>query len=185
MEVRRRVSGSGEGGAASDDNHQKVKLATASDALPLPLYLTNTVFFTLFFSVAYFLLHRWRDKIRNSVPLHVVTFSELAAIVSLIASFIYLLGFFGIGFVQSFASSSSAASAAASSAVVDPYIRRSSNSDDPDEWLVDSVVEGSVPSYSLEARLGDCRKAAAIGLFSFSNSFSSSIQSSIDEKGDF
>ncbi|XP_009785805.1 3-hydroxy-3-methylglutaryl coenzyme A reductase 1-like [Nicotiana sylvestris] len=74
----------------------------ASDALPLPLYLTNGIFFTLFFSVAYYLLHRWRDKIRNSTPLHVVTLSELAAILSLIASFIYLLGFFGIDFVQSF-----------------------------------------------------------------------------------
>ncbi|XP_059636375.1 3-hydroxy-3-methylglutaryl coenzyme A reductase 1 [Cornus florida] len=74
----------------------------ASDALPLPLYLTNGIFFTLFFSVAYYLLHRWRDKIRSSTPLHVVTLSELAAIVSLIASFIYLLGFFGIDFVQSF-----------------------------------------------------------------------------------
>ncbi|KAI3917000.1 hypothetical protein MKW92_026002 [Papaver armeniacum] len=73
----------------------------ASDALPLPLYLTNGVFFTLFFSVAYFLLHRWREKIRSSTPLHVVTLSEIAAIVSLIASFIYLLGFFGIDFVQS------------------------------------------------------------------------------------
>ncbi|KAJ0835821.1 3-hydroxy-3-methylglutaryl coenzyme A reductase 2-B [Helianthus annuus] len=59
----------------------------ASDALPLPLYLTNGIFFTLFFSVAYYLLHRWRDKIRSSTPLHVVTLSELAAIVSLIASY--------------------------------------------------------------------------------------------------
>ncbi|XP_057500597.1 3-hydroxy-3-methylglutaryl-coenzyme A reductase 1-like [Actinidia eriantha] len=73
----------------------------ASDAFSLPLYLTNGVFFTLFFSVAYFLLHRWREKIRNSMPLHVVTVSELAAVVSLIASVIYLIGFFGIGFVQS------------------------------------------------------------------------------------
>jgi len=71
------------------------------------LYLTNAVFFTLFFSVAYYLLHRWRDKIRNSTPLHVVTLSEIAAIVSLIASFIYLLGFFGIDFVQSFISRAS------------------------------------------------------------------------------
>lgn len=74
----------------------------ASDALPLPLYLTNGIFFTLFFSVAYYLLLRWRDKIRSSTPLHVVNFSELIAIVTLIASFIYLLGFFGIDFVQSF-----------------------------------------------------------------------------------
>ncbi|KAK4423998.1 3-hydroxy-3-methylglutaryl-coenzyme A reductase [Sesamum alatum] len=73
----------------------------ASDALPLPLYLTNAVFFTLFFSVVYYLLLRWREKIRNSTPLHVVTLSEIAAIVTFVASFIYLLGFFGIGFVQS------------------------------------------------------------------------------------
>ncbi|MFS8016752.1 putative hydroxymethylglutaryl-CoA reductase (NADPH) [Helianthus anomalus] len=73
----------------------------ASDALSLPLYLTNGLFFTMFFSVMYFLLHRWREKIRNSIPLHVVTLSELAAILSLIASVIYLVGFFGIDFVQS------------------------------------------------------------------------------------
>ncbi|KAL2231751.1 3-hydroxy-3-methylglutaryl-coenzyme A reductase [Sesamum indicum] len=73
----------------------------ASDALPLPLYITNAVFFTLFFSVVYYLLLRWREKIRNSTPLHVVTLSEIAAIVTFVASFIYLLGFFGIGFVQS------------------------------------------------------------------------------------
>ncbi|KAL6963566.1 3-hydroxy-3-methylglutaryl-coenzyme A reductase [Sarracenia purpurea var. burkii] len=79
----------------------------ASDALPLPLYLTNGVFFTLFFSVVYYLLIRWREKIRNSTPLHVVTLSEIAAIVTFVASFIYLLGFFGIGFVQSFTTRSS------------------------------------------------------------------------------
>lgn len=69
--------------------------------MPLPLYLTNGVFFTLFFSVVYYLLSRWREKIRNSTPLHLITLSEIAAIVAFVASFIYLLGFFGIGFVQS------------------------------------------------------------------------------------
>lgn len=73
----------------------------ASEAVPLPLYLTNGVFFTLFFSVVYYLLSRWREKIRNSTPLHLITQSEIAAIVAFVASFIYLLGFFGIGFVQS------------------------------------------------------------------------------------
>nr|UWJ25980.1 3-hydroxy-3-methyl glutaryl coenzyme A reductase [Santalum album]WLF00986.1 hydroxymethylglutaryl-CoA reductase [Santalum album] len=75
-----------------------------SDALPVPLYLTNGVFFTVFFSVVYFLLTRWREKIRNSVPLHVVTLSEMAAILAFFASFIYLLGFFGVDFVHSIAS---------------------------------------------------------------------------------
>ncbi|KAL9261347.1 3-hydroxy-3-methylglutaryl-coenzyme A reductase 1-like protein [Drosera capensis] len=74
----------------------------ASDALPFPLYLANGVFLTLFFLVVYFLLIRWRVKIRNSTPLHVVSFSEVSAIVAFFISSIYLLGFFGIGFVQSF-----------------------------------------------------------------------------------
>lgn len=108
MDVRRRPV------KDQSDHHRSLKSTTttgellkpqnqakASDALPLPLYLTNGLFFTMFFSVMYFLLHRWREKIRNGVPLHVVTLSELAALVSLIASVIYLVGFFGIDFVQS------------------------------------------------------------------------------------
>ncbi|KAH6821339.1 hydroxy methylglutaryl CoA reductase 1 [Perilla frutescens var. hirtella] len=149
----------------------------ASDALPLPLYLTNGIFFTLFFSVAYFLLHRWRDKIRNSTPLHILTLSELAGILCLIASFIYLLGFFGIDFVQSFISKPESdeehqrfilhedrkihcglpptppVAAKAKPAVELPQ---------DDEEVVDRVVSGEIPSYSLESRLGDCLRAAKI-----------------------
>ncbi|CAA3018794.1 3-hydroxy-3-methylglutaryl-coenzyme A reductase 1-like [Olea europaea subsp. europaea] len=156
----------------------------ASDALPLPLYLTNGIFFTLFFSVAYFLLHRWRDKIRTSIPLHVVTLSELAAIVTLIASFIYLLGFFGIDFVQSIISRNSAwdlenddeqrfivnedrsihcplpSSVSAKPRLMDLPTTPLVSQDD--EELVKSVVSGEVPSYSLESKLGDCFRAAKI-----------------------
>ncbi|XP_050378371.1 3-hydroxy-3-methylglutaryl-coenzyme A reductase 1-like [Argentina anserina] len=141
--------------------------ASASDALPLPLYLTNAVFFTLFFSVAYYLLHRWRDKIRTSTPLHVVSLSELAAIGSLIASFIYLLGFFGIDFVQSFISRASHYD----DTWDDDDLRREKPkfveadpalcSEDDDE-IIQAVVTGAVPSYSLESKLGDCKRAAAI-----------------------
>ncbi|KAL7082952.1 hypothetical protein ACP275_14G132000 [Erythranthe tilingii] len=172
----------------------------ASDALPLPLYLTNAVFFTLFFSVVYYLLLRWREKIRNSTPLHVVTLSEIAAIVTFVASFIYLLGFFGIGFVQSLVIPRSsdeedlmdedeindydrlmlnedtrAVPCAAQSddckllssprlnnnnkKIIDDAIPLSS---EEDEEIVKSVVEGKTPSYSLESKLGDCRRAAAI-----------------------
>lgn len=166
-------------------NQQKSSSITptpkASDALPLPLYLTNAVFFTLFFSVAYYLLHRWRDKIRTSTPLHVVTLSELAAIVSLIASFIYLLGFFGIDFVQSFIARASHEAWDLDGSVADPsppcsqtFISPISSkildsetvistlSSEEDHDVVESVVDGTVPSYSLESRLGDCRRAAAI-----------------------
>ncbi|TXG51854.1 hypothetical protein EZV62_021023 [Acer yangbiense] len=148
----------------------------ASDALPLPLYLTNAIFFTLFFSVAYYLLHRWRDKIRSSTPLHVVTLSEIAAIVSLIASFIYLLGFFGIDFVQSFISrasndawdlddeDSNAARPPPTPmpklVAPEPIITALSTVED--EEIVKSVVDGSIPSYSLESKLGDCKRAALI-----------------------
>lgn len=89
--------------SASDAHHppEDVKFKRASDALPLPLYLTNRIFFILFLSVAYFLLHRWRDKIHTSTPLHVLSLSEISALFCLVASVIYLLGFFGIDFVQS------------------------------------------------------------------------------------
>ena len=100
MDVRQRSMkpvNQGKGKAVLVDEPTK-----ASDAILPPLYLTNGVFFTLFFSVVYYLLTRWREKIRNSTPLHVVTLSEIVAIVTFVASFIYLLGFFGIGFVQSF-----------------------------------------------------------------------------------
>ncbi|KAK1400291.1 3-hydroxy-3-methylglutaryl coenzyme A reductase [Heracleum sosnowskyi] len=149
----------------------------ASDALPLPLYLTNGIFFTLFFSVAYYLLHRWRDKIRSSTPLHVVTLSELFAIVSLIASFIYLLGFFGIDFVQSFISRSEiddcndilesdrsncgTFTTNSKNSPVSPVPENSMASEE-DEEIVKAVVSGKTPSYSLETKLGDCFRAASI-----------------------
>nr|AHZ59734.1 3-hydroxy-3-methylglutaryl coenzyme A reductase [Panax notoginseng] len=147
----------------------------ASDALPLPLYLTNGIFFTLFFSVAYYLLHRWRDKIRSSTPLHIVTLSELTAIVSLIASFIYLLGFFGIDFVQSFVSRADvdvdidvepdileADSRPCTKLMDQPLPPPVVMSSEEDEEIVKSVVTGKTPSYSLESKLGDCYRAASI-----------------------
>ncbi|XP_071703299.1 3-hydroxy-3-methylglutaryl coenzyme A reductase 2-B-like [Rutidosis leptorrhynchoides] len=194
MDVRRRPI------KHQSDHHRSLKpgellkppqnQAKASDALPLPLYLTNGLFFTMFFSVMYFLLHRWREKIRNGVPLHVLTLSELAALVSLIASVIYLLGFFGIGFVQSVIRPSP-----------DSWDIEDDNSDqiiidedkpikpcgqaliphiipvpekqkqpppsvehmsDEDEEIVKMVVGGTIPSYALESKLGDCKRAASI-----------------------
>ena len=223
MDVRRRqVSGVRSGSAGEALKPQKLTTATVksthdsqkhlkssaadSQGLPmLPLCLTNGIFFGLFFSVAYFLLHRWREKIRTSTPLHVVTLSEIAAIVSLIASVIYLLGFFGIGFVQPIsprASSDdeleledddtiiakddsrnpgpcpagiidcSAASPPPSQIqtqktvvpTLPPKIIDSIavSLSEEDEEIIKSVVSGSIASYSLESKLGDCRRAAAI-----------------------
>ncbi|XVF01663.1 hypothetical protein REPUB_Repub04eG0107600 [Reevesia pubescens] len=172
----------------------------ASDALPLPLYLTNAVFFTLFFSVVYFLLSRWREKIRTSTPLHVVTFSEIVAIFALLASFIYLLGFFGIDFVQSLILRPSSdvwnseddeeenevllhkedSRKVPCGQALDcslprlpptaPIVTAKKEFDEKpvtvtteeDEEIIKSVVAGTTPSYSLESKLGDCERAAAI-----------------------
>ncbi|KAM1178901.1 hypothetical protein ACFX13_018461 [Malus domestica] len=183
MAVRRRPSTASAAGEPIKSDKQLLK---ASDALPLPLYLTNGLFFTLFFTVAYFLLTRWREKIRSSTPLHVVTLSELAALFSLFASVIYLLGFFGIDFVQSFVSPSSRAahdpwkddvvvqrkksvnaSALLSSTSAATTTATAIDDNSPalstdDEEIITSVVVGTTPSYSLESTLGDCRRAAAI-----------------------
>lgn len=185
--------------------HRQPSSPKASDTLPLPLKITNGLFFALFFSVSHFLLHRWREKIRNSTPLHVISLSELAACVSLIASAIYLLGFFGVDFVQSFITRSSPESwevveddkfvleedsrcgpcaaaieavdnfraplctaaihlplPPAKMAVVDQFPPVSSTLTEEDVEIINSVVAGSTHSYSLESKLGDCRRAAAI-----------------------
>ncbi|XP_050363326.1 3-hydroxy-3-methylglutaryl-coenzyme A reductase 1-like [Argentina anserina] len=186
MDVRRRPplpprAGGGEPVKNHQRNHPK-----ASDALPLPLYLTNGLFFTLFFTVAYFLLHRWREKIRTSTPLHVVTLSEIIALLSLFASVIYLLGFFGIDFVQSFVHPRAPHDPwndvvrplprRRQSDVVPQIVSRShdhllrgTNSssvpavpEQEDEEIINSIVSGATPSYTLESNLGDCRRAAAI-----------------------
>nr|AAY68034.1 3-hydroxy-methylglutaryl coenzyme A reductase [Tilia miqueliana] len=172
----------------------------ASDALPPPLYIMNAVFFTLFFSVVYFLLSRWREKIRISTPLHIVTFSEIVAVLALVASFIYLLGFFGIDFVQSlilrpstdiwnseeeeeenevllrkedsrkvpcgqaldcsFPPLPPSAPIVTAQKVFDEKLVEVTTEED--EEIIKSVVAGTTPSYSLESKLGDCKRATAI-----------------------
>uniref|UniRef100_A0A1J3IM31 3-hydroxy-3-methylglutaryl coenzyme A reductase n=1 Tax=Noccaea caerulescens TaxID=107243 RepID=A0A1J3IM31_NOCCA len=168
---------------SQDDDDEEVFNVTAprkaSDALPLPLHLTNTFFLALFFSMVYFLLSRWREKIRTSTPLHVVNLSEISALFGLVASCIYLLGFFGVDFVQSvFLRSSSEDDLLWATNEIDHLrkIPRGQSLDflpiDPpresdldsaeDEEIVKSLIEGTISSYSLETRLGDCKRAASI-----------------------
>ncbi|KAK7406958.1 hypothetical protein VNO78_08594 [Psophocarpus tetragonolobus] len=162
MELRRRALRPPPAGESLKNDHQQPQS-----------YITNAAFFGLFFSVAYFLLHRWRDKIRTSTPLHVVTLSEIAAILSLIASFLYLMAFFGITFIlHPFLNSRSS-----SDDDLDLHISVPSPSPCPaslpsklplsplpcdDDDIVLAVLSGSIPSYSLESRLGDSHRAASI-----------------------
>ncbi|XP_065852264.1 3-hydroxy-3-methylglutaryl-coenzyme A reductase 1-like [Euphorbia lathyris] len=182
-----------------DENIQK----GSSDTLPFLLYLTNALCFTVFFWVVYFLLSRWREKIRTSTPLHVVTFSEICAIVGFFASFVYLLGFFGIDFVQSLIlrpptdvwtsddeeevkateeillkddarklpCGQGLDCSIASIGIPSPIKHKVFDEmpqpkttvlTEEDEEIIKSVVDGKTPSYSLESKLGDCKRAAAI-----------------------
>ncbi|CAN6454017.1 unnamed protein product [Victoria cruziana] len=181
MEIRRRVSAKqpeGKGFASTTTNQVggkgKTRVAVASDALPLPANVTNKFFLVLFFLSSYYLMRRWREKIRTNTLLHLVTFWEIVGIISFLSSFIYLFGFFGIIYVQPFVSKSSeewddlepetcAKSAPARCAVAPPPPAQPADlAGDPDEEVIMGVVKGTVPSYSLESRLGDCKRAAGV-----------------------
>ncbi|KAG0499154.1 hypothetical protein HPP92_003845 [Vanilla planifolia] len=175
MELRRRLSPKA-GRPMPLAKSPAASLVQASDALPLPIRHTNKLFSALFMLSLYYLMSQWREKIRTSTPLHLLTISEISAIVGLVASLIYLISFFGIAYVQSFISSadededlllSSPPASGPPSAPCHllcsdkqpiPAIALSSD----DEEIVSAVVSGKIPSYSLETSLGDCRRAAGI-----------------------
>ncbi|GLJ24886.1 hypothetical protein SUGI_0476000 [Cryptomeria japonica] len=170
-------------GSKRKNSNENSKLL-ASDALLLPLGLTNKLFFVLFFTASYFLMGRWREKIRTSTPLHVVSFGELVAIVAQLSSFIYLLGFFGIDYVQNFISKGNDGSwddftmeadfntppttcemaAKEEVAVKKPEVQLKGIAlgDNEDGDIAVAVCNGTVASYSLESSLGDCKRAASV-----------------------
>lgn len=154
--------------------HQKDSKASAmaSDALPLPVALTNKVFFVLFFSASYFLIQKWREKDRISIHLHTLSLVEMLALLSFVASFSYLLGFFGIAFVQNIIAKTwdtenernDNRKCPSPVSQQSPQIELSDNVIDSnsDEDIALAVVNGSLASHSLESRLGDCRRAASV-----------------------
>ncbi|KAL1370678.1 hypothetical protein HN51_000910 [Arachis hypogaea] len=182
MELRRRHVAAAAVAAGESLKIQK----HAGDSSIFPLYLTNAVFFGAFFSVAYFLLHRWREKIRTSTPLHVITADESAAIALLVASAVYLFRFFGIGLSRASVDDDlsdeeiiakedgrtpgpcPAALSEETAVIPSPipakvlFMTDSDSLSTEDEEIIQAVVSGSVPSYSLESKLGDCRRAAVV-----------------------
>ncbi|XP_010025657.2 3-hydroxy-3-methylglutaryl-coenzyme A reductase 1 [Eucalyptus grandis] len=173
--------------------------------VPAFLYLVNASAICAFFTLLYYLLSRWREKIRSASPLHVLSAPELAAILAFAASSVYLLGFFGVEFFQSLllrppsdiwaddgeeervvsvVAEEGALKAPCGQALdeettkleFDPVKPAAPKAkpvetekwDEPiglteeDEKVIASVVAGTTPSYSLESKLGDCRRAAAI-----------------------
>ncbi|KAL8229475.1 hypothetical protein R6Q57_014375, partial [Mikania cordata] len=186
MDVRRRSSMKPYD-PTSDRPCDKKKMADASkqasDSLPSSVTISNVVFFTVFFSVTYFLLIRWREKIRSSTPLHVLNMTEMAAFVVFIVSFIYLIGFFGMSFVLPASYSDDDDEEDDVNKIVckddDTHhavacgVSLDSESDDVvkhvvkhveevDEAVIDAVITGKTPSYALESKLGDCKRAAFV-----------------------
>ncbi|XP_057862740.1 3-hydroxy-3-methylglutaryl-coenzyme A reductase 1-like [Cryptomeria japonica] len=160
------------------NNNENSKML-ASDALLLPLGLANKFFFLVFFASSYFLMRRWREKMGTSTPLHVVNFGELVAIVAHLASFIYLLGFFGIDYVQNFISGNddfvgkvdlnmpptTCGIADIEEIVVkkpEVQLKGINLGENEDEEIAAAVCNGIVASYSLESSLGDCKRAASV-----------------------
>lgn len=150
----------------------------ASDALPLPVALTNKVFFVMFLVASYFLMKIWGEKKKTSTPLHILSFNEIIAVVAQIASCIYLFGFFGIYYVQNIISKNSdgawgledpraalegfCASTPSPAPSPKTQLKGQDLKNNSDEHIACAVSEGEVPSYSLESNLGDCERAASV-----------------------
>ena len=114
---------------------------------------------------------RWREKVRIGAPLHVLNFLDLTAIIALVSSILYLLNFFGIELIQPFLCPRGGE---------DDFIPPDEVTEEPhcsqtlkaagfpqmlsvdDEDLVTGVIDGQIPSYSLESRLKDCYRAASV-----------------------
>ncbi|GLJ54371.1 hypothetical protein SUGI_1167430 [Cryptomeria japonica] len=178
--------GSGSDGSKRKNNNENFNsMMLKSDALLLPLGLTNKFFFVLFFAASYFLMGRWREKIRASTPLPVVSFGELVANVAQLSSFIYLLGFFGIDYVQNFISKGNDSSwddftmeadfdtppttcemVAKEEIVVfrkpEVQLKGIALGDNEDANITAAVCNGTLASYSLESSLGDCKRVASV-----------------------
>ncbi|CAI9261037.1 unnamed protein product [Lactuca saligna] len=130
----------------------------------------NVVFFTVFFFVVHYLLIRWREKIRNSTPIHVVTVSEMAAIITFVGSCIYLLLYFGNTLVHHthFSDDEEAEETKNHAAigckfdVLLTHAEKKEATTGEDEEVIQAVVSGKTPSYLLESKLGDCNRAVFI-----------------------
>ncbi|KAL4585177.1 hypothetical protein LXL04_009792 [Taraxacum kok-saghyz] len=151
--------------------------------------LFNAVFFTFFFSVISYLFVTFREKIHTATPLY-LTLSEMAAVVCFVASFVYFLGFFGMNFLQSVPFPEEEEDDEVEEAIVKDIIQPTNSTScvtkisdqefltplpkstaavecyttikEDDEEVIQAVVTGKTPSYSLESKLGDCKRAAFI-----------------------
>ncbi|KAI7749124.1 hypothetical protein M8C21_029139, partial [Ambrosia artemisiifolia] len=125
------------------------------------------LFFVLFFTIVYYLITRWRQKIRNSIPFHVLTMIELAAIITFVACCIYLLVYLGTTLVHHshLLDDEEEEEEETSGCVKKDVVILATEKETvtkEEEALIRAVVAGRIPSYSLESKLGDCQRAAFV-----------------------
>ncbi|KVI04180.1 Hydroxymethylglutaryl-CoA reductase, class I/II [Cynara cardunculus var. scolymus] len=134
-------------------------------------YVSHGIFFAVFLSVVYYLIVRWHEKTLNSTPLLVVTMFEMAAIITFVASCIYLLVYFGNSLVHHthFLDEEEDQPEETTNTVHCEYahlslkqVGKKDKVTQEDEAVIQAVVSGETPSYSLESKLGDCKRAAVI-----------------------
>eukprot|EP00850_Spirogloea_muscicola_P016334 SM000131S26764 [mRNA] locus=s131:394868:403223:- [translate_table: standard] len=90
-----RLRGGGGGGGA------RPRSPRATDGLPLPLWATTPFFGALFVVATWFLLRRWQAKSAETADkFSHLSAGEVVAIIAEFSSFVYLIGFCGIGYVQ-------------------------------------------------------------------------------------
>lgn len=170
---------------SADSGEDKARSAAikASDGLPLPLWFTNLLFCTIFVISTWFLLGRWREKIGASERLHVLSWLEILAIFFELASFIYLIGFCGIGYVQnsldrgmdqqSWSSNSDQErdqeSSKTSCGINEPkppkptiQLEGKPLTELDDDTLAAAVSNGQIASHTLEGSLNDCNRAVVV-----------------------
>lgn len=136
-------------------------------AAPLLPARSANIFFPVFFLALYYLMLRWREKVRLGAPLHTLTLLDTAAVTALVSSALFLLNFFGVELFHSTVSPDGFDGAPVGSeppspapAPPPPAETAAAAADDGD--IVRAVLAGEIPSHSLESRLGDCGRAAAV-----------------------
>jgi hydroxymethylglutaryl-CoA reductase (NADPH) len=163
-------------GLQKQKQKRKERMPMASDALPLPVGLTNKIFVVIFVAASSYLIPSWREKIRSSTPLHMLSLGDLIALVAVLSSFIYLIGFFGIDYVQNFIKNGDGSwdsdderdnlrsNCQVKPEVVRPPLQLDGTplSSKEDEDIARAVSKGAVPSYSLETELGDTLRGATV-----------------------
>ncbi|KAH0730263.1 hypothetical protein KY289_001451 [Solanum tuberosum] len=160
MDVRRRPVKplyTSKDASAGEPLKQEVSSLKASDALPLPLYLTTGLFFTMFFSVMYFLLVRWREKIRRIVIHRILRMRMLSSLllrkIAVVDHVLLPLLLAALCLHHLF---EKLPQTEKSALIIMPALSKD------DEEIIQSVVQGKTPSYSLESKLGDCMRATSI-----------------------